>query len=181
MGLLSKLFGGKSKIEKALEGLDTAINILRISVFGYLYKKVYCSKFSNEDAALWAMAVSNTMYLLPPGNEQARAFYEKNEDKIWQETLQVKKYPDLAGKCGAASYLYFAECYFAMGMKTNPNLGPEKKNFYVSHINELVERAEQLGIYIPAEQDVRSSNNPLEVIDSVCAFANDFMKKSMAG
>ncbi len=70
MGLLSKLFGGKSDIEEALEELEAAINILRMGVFGYLYKQVYCSKYSNEDASLWAMAVSNTMYLLPPGNEQ---------------------------------------------------------------------------------------------------------------
>jgi hypothetical protein len=176
MGLLSKLFGGKSAIEKALEDLDAAINILRIGVFGYLLNKVYCSRFSNEDAAHWAMAVSNTMYLLPPGNEQAKIFYEKNEDQIWHETLQVKKYSDLAGKYGAASYLYFAECYFATGMKINPNLGPDQKSHYVSRIRELEERAKQLGIYIPSEQEVRSSNNPMEVISYVCAFAHEFFE-----
>lgn len=181
MGLLSKLFGGKSDIEEALEELEAAINILRMGVFGYLYKQVYCSKYSNEDAPLWAMAVSNTMYMLPPGNEQARIFYEENEDQIWLETLQIKKYPDLAGKFGAASYLYFAECYYAMGMKTNPNIGSEKKNLYLSRIRELVERAEQLGIYVPAEREVLNSNSPVEVIGYICAFANDFMKKSMAG
>jgi len=67
-----------------------------------------------------------------------------------------------------------------MGMKTNPNIGPEKKNLYLSRIRELVERAEQLGIYVPAEREVLNSNNPVEVIGYICAFANDFMKKSMA-
>ena len=180
MGFLSKLLGRRDPVEE-LKNLEDAINILSISVFGYLQKKVYTAKFGSDEAASWAMAVSNTMTLSPPGNEQARIFYENNEDQIWQEALQIKKYPELSGITGGASYLYFAKCYFATGMKTLPNIGQEKKSMYASKIMELEERAAQLGIFVPSYKDICDSNNPSDVVGYVCLFANEFIKKSMAG
>ncbi|MGD9686108.1 MAG: hypothetical protein AB7U43_03945 [Desulfobacter sp.] len=178
MVFIKKLFSCKTNREKALENLEEAIDILRIGIFSFLHKNFYSLKFNDIEASFWAVAVLNTMYLLPPANEKARIFYETNEDQIWQETLQLKKCPDLSGKFGSASYLYFSECYFAMGMKTNPNNSQDKCKYYSDRITELVERAELLGIYVLAEQEIRTSNNPLEVIDSALEFAIDFREKT---
>lgn len=180
MGFFSKLLGIRDT-EEAMESLESAISLLRMSVFSCLLKKVYTSKFSSDEAPLWAMAVLNTMMLLPPGNEQAKIFYEKYEDQIWQETLQVKKYPVLSGGSGGASHLYFAQIFFDTAMYNKPQIGQAQKNIYGSKIMELEERAKQLGIFIPKPKDVCNSNNPLDIIDYICSYANEFVKKSIAG
>lgn len=179
MGFLGKLFG-KRDIEEALNNLESAIGMLRMGVFGYLLKKVYTSKFGSNEAAPWAMGVLNTMMLLPPGNEEARCFFEKNEDEIWQEALQIKKYPELSGATGRASYLYFAQLFYYTAIYNNPNIDQAKKDICLSKIRDLEERAAQLGVFIPTAKNVCSSNDPIDIIDCICSHSNEFTK-SMAG
>lgn len=180
MGFLSKLLGITDPVE-ALKGLESAIKILRMSVFSYLLKNVYTPKFGSDEANLWAISVLNTMIVAPPGNEKANNFYNKNEDQIWQEALQIKKLPELSGTSGGASYLYFAEIFFATAMKNKPHLGQAKKSEYASRIMELEERGAQLGVFLPTTKNMRNSNDPIYIIDRICTFANEFIKKNVAG
>ena len=181
MGFLGKLFG-KRDIEESLNRLEFAIGMLRTGVFGYLLKEVYTSKFgSSNEAAPWAMGVLNTMMLLPPGNEVAKCFFEKNEDEIWQESLQIKKYTELSGASGGASHLYFAQLFYYTAIYNNPNIGQAKKDICLSKIRDLEERAAQLGVFIPTAKNVCSSNDPIDIIDCICLHSEEFTKKSMAG
>lgn len=180
MGFLSKLFG-KRDIEEAMEGLESAIGILRVSVFGYLIKEVYNPKLGSDEAASWAMAVLNTMMLLPPGNEEARCFFEKNEDEIWQEALQIKKHPELSGASGGASYLYFSQLFYYTAIYNKPNIGQAKKDICHTKIRDLEERAVQLGVFIPTARSVCSSNDPIDIMGLICLYANEYHNKIMAG
>jgi len=176
MGFWGKLLGVKT-IENTIKDLESSIEILKRSVLNYLQKELYLNQYGCE-APLWTTAVLNTMILSPSGNEEARAFYEKNEDSIWQKSLQIKKYPDLSGTSGGASYLYFAMCFHATAMMNNPHLSDVKKAEYMSQITDLSERASQLGVFVPSVKDnMRNSKDPNYIIDCVCTFTENYSKK----
>ncbi len=179
MGFFSKLLGMKDTAEE-MKKLENAISMMRMGVFGYLSNKVYAPRFGKDEGALWAMAVLNTVDLFPPGNEQARTFYEKNEDQIWQEALQIKKYPILSGDTGGVSYIYFASIFYANAMRNNPNIDHAKKNAYSIRANELEERASQLGIFIPSHRNVCNSTDPFDVIDRIILVSPEVMKSCMS-
>lgn len=198
MGFL-RLFGIIDKT-KAMNDLESSIVTLRRSLMGYLQENVFTPKYNNNEASHWAKAVLNTILVTDPDNEETRIFYGKNEDKIWIEALQVKKYPELSGISGGASYLYFAEMCSATDMMNEPNVKESmhdimNKSLVQSKLDndlsrrqlkmgrqnrryiDLKDRAEQLGIYVPAAKDVCKSDRPLNVIDSIRSFSKEFSKK----
>jgi len=197
-----RLFGLIDKT-KAMNDLESTIYMLRRSLIGYLQKNVFTPKFSNDESFHWAKAVLNTILVTDPDNEQTRIFYGKNEDKIWIEALQVKKYPELSGINGGASYLYFAEMCSTTDMMNEPNViqsiheimnkslvqsrlddDLSRRQLKMGRLNkryiDLKDRADQLGIYVPAAKDVCKSDRPLNVIDSIRSFTKEFSKKCIA-
>ena len=179
MGLLDKFFG-KNKIDEAVEGLDATIRLLHMVIFNYLTKNIYSSDYSKEEAASWAMAALNTAILAQPGNENARVFYEKNEEKIWQKAKQMKKYPELSGPNGAISYLIFARQFSLEAIRNNPQTTRSKKAECAQKIWEYEERAKQLGIDTLSLRQISNSDNPIDIIEDICAKANLFIRKSMS-
>ena len=176
MGFLEKLLGVKT-MESAITDLESSIEILKKSVLNYLQRELFLNQYGC-DAPLWTTAVLNTMILSPSGNEEASIFHEKNEDSIWQESLQIKKYPDLSGTSGGASYLYFAMCFHATAMMNNPHLSDVKKTEFMLQITDLSERASQLGVFVPSVKDnIRNSKDPKYIIDCVCTFTENYSKK----
>jgi len=192
------LFGTIDKC-KIMMKLETDIYILKRSVYGYLYSNVYKNRFSKKDSAIWAMAVLNTLLITVPDDKEAISFYEKNEDKIWLESLQVKKYSELSGPSGGASWLYFAEMCFATDMMNEPNIQESihdimHKSLAQSKLDDdlsrrqiemgrhniryrnLKDRADLLGIFLPSVGGISSDNNVSMLVNNIRLFTNIFMK-----
>jgi len=133
-----------------------------------------------------------------PKNEQAKSFYIMNEDKIWLESLQIKKYPELSGISGGVSYLYFAEMYFLTDFLNEHSIkevlndiqsksivqsriddNPSKRQEQIGRHNEkyldLRERAEQLGIWFPTVSDICKGDNVVDVITQIRSFTDSFL------
>lgn len=201
MRSLGKRIGIRDK-KQIMRELDSSVDLLRKSVFVYLLNNVYIQKFGANEAKHWTMAVLSTLLQTDPDNELSRLFLNENEDKIWLEALQVKKHPDLSGVSGAASYLYFAEICFVTDMMREPNIEQTlhdiinrsakqlsmdkdfsrrqlKEGIHNSRVIELNNRAEQLGIFIPTARDICNSDDPINIIESICSFANVFFNKNI--
>jgi hypothetical protein len=152
----------------ALEVVDQSINCLRLGIFSYLQKK-YVPVFGKEDAKFWAVAVLNAIIVEEPGNEQAKAFYRKNKDKILKEALNVRNDNELAT---AASYLYAAQTIYLAGLTKAP---------LSQRAQELGEQATRLGIYIPNTYEICGSNDISTCINSIDSFAKEFVNKNAKG
>ena len=193
-----RMFGLIDKREWILK-LETDIYILNRSVLGYLFNNIFCSKFNSGASIIWSQAVLDTLLSAQPSNEQAKTFYADNEEQIWLEALQLKKYPELSGLSGGVSYLYFAEICLATDIMNEPNVIQSlndimNKSLTQSRLDDdlsnrqarmgrhnmryidLRDRADQLGIFIPSAKDVCKSKSALNIINGIRSFTNIFLK-----
>ena len=131
--------------------------------------------FGNEEANLWAVAIVNTLTLRPPGNEQAKLFYQKHEQEILHEVSAIRKDSELSGISGGASYLYAAEILYSTAMAKNPQIDNITKNLHANRIQALEEQAVHCGIWIPDSYHICGSNDVRKCISCIHAFAKNFL------
>jgi hypothetical protein len=181
MFILSRLLRRGAERPVRLQILEESIAHLRLTVFIYLYEKKYLPVFGKEEAAFLAAAVVNTMLHEAPGNEQAKVYYERNKDKIFQEASKISKDKELSGIAGGASYLYAAEILYATAMINNPYLASTTKELYSKVIHVLEEQATLLDIWIPDSYSICGSNDVREWICHIYCFAKDYLDKHAIG
>lgn len=168
------MFGGGP--EEKLKILDESIEVLSFAIFIYLFKK-YIPIFGKDKANLWAVGIINTFTLRPPGNEEAKVFYEKHAAEIFEETATISQDTELSGPSGGVSYLYAAEILYSTAMTKSPQIDNETKSIYLDRIQALEEQAVHMGIWIPDSYQICGCNDVTKCISRIHAFANNFLNK----
>lgn len=194
MGTLGGLLGVRDK-NKIMGDLRASIGLLRTSVFDFLCGNLYGPRFSIDESRLLARAVLSVLLAEEPFTDDDCSFLNKNEDRVWVEALQVKKYPELSGRDGAVSCLLFAEiCYetdmlnepdieqyiyditnkslIQLKLESDPSRRKTKTGIHNSKVIYLNDRAEQLGIFIPTAKDICESNDMAKIVKAISIFAN---------
>ena len=162
MGFLDWVLG-RSKRD-AIKLLENAGEMLRICIFGRLYKR-YIPQLGDREAKFLAAAVFNEVVLEEPVGREASDYLVANKVRIWTEAKKLRSDPVIAE---ALSYLYAAQTLYDAYATRNP---------FSERARALGARATELSNNIPNTCDICGSADANDGIRAIASYADQFRRE----
>ncbi len=170
MGLFNKIITKifESRRRKVINVLYETISKLKIGIYSKTYNN-YSKMYNDAYAKLLSGAIICELLNEEHQIEDIQNFYLENCQLIRNEIIKLSEDKHFAK---AFSYLYAAKIFYLVAV-TGKIISDES--------NQLLERANELDIYIPNTYDICGEDNFFKSVYKISEFANSILNKELKG